>query len=54
MIDPYQPGEIAAAIQEILTHDDLRNSLIEQGRQIAANFSWEKTARAYQDIFNKL
>ena len=43
--DPLDEGDIAAAIGELLESPDLREELASAGRQRAALFSWERTAR---------
>lgn len=54
MIDPYNPMSIASAISEVLNDDSLRSHLIEQGKQQAAKFTWEKTAEQYLQLFSSI
>ncbi len=54
MIDPYNINDIAQAMQEILTDENLRNKLVERGLEHAKKFSWGKTTREYLKIFNNL
>jgi glycosyltransferase involved in cell wall biosynthesis len=55
MIDPFDVPQIAEAIWQIINNSQLREDLIEKGKQQAQLFSWEKTARdtlkAYQSLF---
>jgi len=54
MIDPYNPMSIASAISEVLNDESLRSHLIEQGKQQAAKFTWEKTAEQYLELFSSI
>jgi len=54
MVDPYNIDDIAIAMQEVLTDENLKNKLIEEGFSRAKNFSWRKTAEEYLKIFDKL
>jgi len=45
LIDPYDIGELAWAIERIVTDNTLSQSLSEEGKKFAQKFSWEKTAR---------
>lgn len=53
LVDPYKTGEIAQAIERVLSDDNLKNDLIERGREKASEFSWQKAAGKYIDIFKK-
>lgn len=52
MVDPYNINEIARAMREILTDENLRNNLISRGLERAKKFNWENTAREYLKIFS--
>jgi len=54
MVDPYNVNDIARAMREILTDENLKNKLIERGLGQAKKFNWEKAAREYLGILNKL
>ena len=54
LIDPYNISDIAAAIENILTDEKLKDSLIEKGIERAAEFNWKKTATRYLEVFGKL
>lgn len=45
MIDPYNFGEIAWAMQEIWQDENLKKALIADGLTRVKNFSWDKCAR---------
>ncbi|MDD5071603.1 MAG: glycosyltransferase family 1 protein [Patescibacteria group bacterium] len=53
-VDPYQTGEMAKAIERVLTDENLRNNLAQSGRKKALEFSWRKAAEKYLDIFKEL
>lgn len=54
LINPYNPEEIAEAL-EIITKDKvLRERLIKKGGERVAEFSWEKAAQKYLELFTKL
>jgi len=53
LVDPYKTGEIAQAIERVLSDDNLKNDLIERGREKASEFSWQKAVGKYIDIFKK-
>jgi glycosyltransferase involved in cell wall biosynthesis len=45
MVDPYNFEEIAWAINEVLTDNNLRQDLIKDGLAQAKGFSWDKCAQ---------
>lgn len=51
---PRSPQELADAIQELMATDGLRTCHIDRGREVSANFTWEKTAQETSDLFEKL
>jgi glycosyltransferase involved in cell wall biosynthesis len=42
--DPQQPQDIADKMMLIYKDENLRSALIEKGKAIAANYSWQRTA----------
>jgi hypothetical protein len=54
IFDPRKPDSIADHLEQILRNDDLRQMLVEKGRQQAATFSWEIAARETLAIFEKV
>jgi len=54
LVNPHQPAEITAAIEQILQDEDLYHSLSERGTKRAAEFSWramaEQVLKLYQSI----
>ncbi|MDO8668027.1 MAG: glycosyltransferase family 1 protein [bacterium] len=54
MVDPYNISDLARALKEILTDENLRNKLIERGLEQAKKFSWRKTADEYLEVLKNL
>jgi glycosyltransferase involved in cell wall biosynthesis len=52
-VNPDNVFDIARGIREILLDDDLRQRLIIQGKEQAARFSWEKTAREVIEVYEE-
>lgn len=48
------PRELAEAIIRILSDEKLRDTLIKNGFETAKRFSWQKTAREVDEIYEKL
>ncbi|MBW2354862.1 MAG: glycosyltransferase [Deltaproteobacteria bacterium] len=42
LVDPHSPEELAAAIDTVLTNQELRSELIRKGHERALRFSWSK------------
>lgn len=53
MVDPYNISDLAAAMEKVLIDDDLRNNLIQKGLERVKNFSWEKAAKNYLELFTR-
>ena len=54
VFDPYDIGAIAAAITQLWTDLELRETLIAKGRSRVAKFSWEETARRFVALYREL
>jgi glycosyltransferase involved in cell wall biosynthesis len=54
LVNPFKFEEIAEAMKLILTNDNLRNKLIQAGKEKASAFTWEKTAQEYLKLFKDL
>ncbi len=54
LIDPFNHHQIASAIKEVLSDEKLRENLKSKGLVRAQEFSWEKTARAYLEVFKSI
>ena len=51
LVDPFNISEIALAMAMIINDHNLASGLIEEGKGLRDRFSWEKTSRAYLDLF---
>lgn len=54
LFDPLDIKDIAKAMEKITTRQILRDKLIAQGHQRAALFSWEKTAKKLNTLFEEV
>ena len=52
--DPYQPSQIAWAMQKISSNKTLRKSLIEKGFRQKDKFSWDQSAELLWESIEKL
>ncbi|HEY9647308.1 MAG TPA: glycosyltransferase family 1 protein [Chroococcidiopsis sp.] len=50
LVNPYEVGEIARAMQQIATDDAMRSQLSAAGLTRASQFSWAKTGQATHDL----
>jgi glycosyltransferase involved in cell wall biosynthesis len=46
-----EPGELASALARLQADRDLRERLAAEGRERAAAFSWENSARRHEDAY---
>ena len=51
LVDPGKPGEMASALEMVLSSDGMRRDLIDKGLEKAAEFSWERAAAATREIY---
>ena len=54
LVDPHDPESIAEGMQAILQDRELARRLAGLGRQRAANFTWERTARETLQVYREL
>jgi glycosyltransferase involved in cell wall biosynthesis len=54
LVDPLDEEAIAAGMAHLVKDARLRATLIRRGYQWAASFTWERTAKAYLDLFSEL
>lgn len=54
LVDPHNPAEIAAATMQVLTTNELRNSLIEKGLERSKYFTWENTSRKVLAVYSHI
>ncbi len=53
-VAPQDIDGLAQAIREVLTDEKLRKELIEKGLRRAAEFSWQRTARETQAVYDEV
>ncbi len=53
LINPYNAGEITAAMQAIINDSELRKQLSAKGLKRANQFSWEKTGKATVEVLKE-
>jgi len=54
MVNPENVFDIARGIREVLLNQELRACLIVKGKEQAARFSWERTAREVIEIYEEV
>jgi glycosyltransferase involved in cell wall biosynthesis len=54
LVDPREPGSIAAGIERVLDDRAYADSLRRKGLERAARFDWDRTARQTLDFYRKL
>lgn len=51
MADPRKTGELAGALEMVLSSEELRQNLVEKGKARVAQMTWEKAAAATREIY---
>ena len=54
LVPPESPARLSAACSALLTDDGQRGVLVERGLRRAAQFSWERTARATMAVYRSV
>ena len=54
LVDPNNPKDIAEKIISILKKPDLKKQMIKDGLEYVKQFSWEQTAKKFEEVFKKL
>jgi len=54
LFDPMNPSALADCLQRILSGPGISAKLIRLGYENVAKFSWDNTARQYEDLFRRL
>ncbi|GBE57252.1 alpha-D-kanosaminyltransferase [bacterium BMS3Abin01] len=54
LVNPLNTGEIAAALEMILSSGEIRRDLIDRGSARAAQFSWYRSAEQTREIYEKV
>jgi len=50
-VNPYDVNELAKAIYQVLTHDDLRDKISKKSIKRAKKFTWENAAKKHIDVY---
>lgn len=53
VVDPASAGDMAEAMQAVLTRTDVRADLVARGLRHAAGFTWERTALAMEALYSE-
>jgi glycosyltransferase involved in cell wall biosynthesis len=53
LFDPYDVAEIARAVRELATNEDLRADLRATGFERLKDYQWERTAKAYRALYRR-
>ncbi|MFA6002294.1 MAG: glycosyltransferase family 1 protein, partial [Thermoleophilia bacterium] len=54
LVDPRKPGEMAGALEMVLSSGGMREELISKGLARVSDFSWEKTAQQTREIYARI
>ena len=54
LVNPENVFDIARGIRDVLLDEDLRQRLITKGKEQAARFSWDRTAREVMEIYEEV
>jgi len=54
MVDPYDADNLAKAMRQVLTNDELRADMVRKGLEQAKKFSWERAAEQTQEVYGKV
>lgn len=52
--DPYDTGEIAKAMERIITDEDLRRKMISKGLEQARKYDWKETAKKTLEVYKEI
>jgi glycosyltransferase involved in cell wall biosynthesis len=52
--DPKDPKDIASKLRQAIENEELRSQLVETGKILVKNYSWEKTARETIEVYKKV
>ena len=52
-VDPYNVNMLASAMRDVITNSELRENMIEQGKDRAKRFNWESTARRTLSVYEE-
>ncbi|RZL33768.1 MAG: glycosyltransferase family 1 protein [Pedobacter sp.] len=52
--NPYNPTDLTTKLKQVISNPEIKLRLINKGRKRLENFSWEKTANHFLEIFKKV
>lgn len=52
--DPYEPGSIYDILKKIITNNEYRNNLVENGKKVLSSYSWEKMAKETETVYRSV
>ncbi len=51
LFDPHDERDVARAVAEVWTNEDVRVRLVSRGREVVARLGWDRTARMFRAIY---
>lgn len=54
LVNPENVFDIARGIRDVLLNEELRRQLIIKGKEQAARFSWDRTAREVLEVYEEV
>ena len=54
LVNPENVFEIARGIRQILTEEDLRETLVRRGYELVQKYSWERSAEQVRDVYRSV
>ena len=54
LINPEDVNDIYQGMKKLLNDENLKRTLIQKGKERASEFSWEKTANMYIELYNEI
>jgi glycosyltransferase involved in cell wall biosynthesis len=54
LVNPENIFEIARGIRQILTEDELRETLVRRGYELVQRYSWERSAEQVREIYRSV
>jgi glycosyltransferase involved in cell wall biosynthesis len=54
LVNPENIFEIARGIRQILTEDDLRDTLVRRGYELVQKYSWERSAEQVREVYRSV
>ena len=54
LVEPKNVGSLSSVLRELLSKPDWARNLGKEGQVRAAEFTWERNARSYKDLFERI